>query len=457
MIVEVTEGKDMVENTSTYRLREWVPTETEAQIQEDARHYQRMSADALEAELINVLGKHATYMDHECINLYAGTNIMNPRAVRLLASSVGSRPSLGYPGEKYEMGMQYAEQIEIMAAEVLKDIFNCDYVEFRVGSGSLANLYAYMATTNPGDSIMAFSEAAAGHVTHHTAGAAGLYKLNIHEVPYDAANMTVDLEALRKQVEANQPKLIIVGGSMCLFPYPIAEVRSIADEVGAYVMFDAAHMSGLIAGGAFQQPLAEGAHLMTSSTYKSFGGPPSGIILTNDAELAQRLDKIAYPGLTANFDLSKTAALVVAALDIREYGAAYAQMCIANAQRLARELAARGVSVHKVEGKGYTQSQHVALPAHNYGGGMSGSLLLEQANLLVSGIGLPLPPVDDDAFNAIRLGTQEITRWGMQPDDMPAVATLISRVLIGGDDPTMVKDDVIKLRAGFQQLHYVRA
>ncbi|KPV46065.1 serine hydroxymethyltransferase, partial [Kouleothrix aurantiaca] len=179
------------------------------------------------------------------------------------------------------------------------------------------------------------------------AGAAGLYGLNIHDVPYDAARMTSDLAALREEALRLRPKLIIIAGSMCLFPYPVAEVRAIADAVGAYLMYDAAHMSGLIAGGEFQQPLAEGAHLMTSSTYKSFGGPPSGIILTDDAELAQRLDAIAYPGLTANFDLAKTAALVVAMLDLREFGRAYAQMCIANARALAAVLADAGCPVHE--------------------------------------------------------------------------------------------------------------
>lgn len=436
--------------------RPWVPAELESAIQQRAAVYRALDSDALEQEVIGLLARHEQYMDRECLSLYAGTNVLNPRAARLLASSVGSRPSLGYPGAKYEMGMQHAEQIEIIAAELLKELFGCCYAEFRVGSGSLANLYAYMACTRPGDTIMAFADSAAGHVTHHAAGAAGLYGLDIHEVPYDAARMTVDLAALREDAARLRPKLIIIAGSMCLFPYPVAEVRAIADSVGAYLMYDAAHMSGLIAGGEFQQPLAEGAHLMTSSTYKSFGGPPSGMILTNDAELARRLDAIAYPGLTANFDLAKTAALVVAMLDLREFGRAYARMCIANAQALAAALADAGCPVHAVAGRGYTASQHVAIHAHAYGGGTAGARLLEQAHILVSGIELPLPGIPGD-FNAIRLGTQEITRWGMQPADMPRVAELIAQVLVRGESPDAVRDEVIALRRDFQTLHFVRA
>jgi glycine hydroxymethyltransferase len=435
--------------------RAWVPAELEANIQTRAAHFRALTSEQMEDEVQKLLRQHTRYMDNECLSLYAGTNVMNPRAVKVLASSVGSRPSLGYPGDKYEMGLQYAEQLEIMAAELLKEIFHSQFVEFRVGSGSLANLYAFMATCKPGDRIMAFSASAAGHVTHHTEGAAGLYGLEVHAVPFSGEQMAIDLSELRKQARELKPKLIVVAGSLCLFPYDVAGVRAVADEVGAYVLYDAAHMSGLIAGGAFQQPLAEGAHLMTMSTYKSFGGPPSGLVLTNEAELAQKLEAIAYPGLTANFDLSKTAALIVAALDVREHGRAYAQMCMANAQALAASLYARGCPVYAVDGRGFTVSHHVALPAHKWGGGTQASRLLEPANILASGIGLPLPPIDGD-FNAVRLGTQEITRWGFTPDNMPDVAELMCRVLVKAEAPEAVRPDVIALRKNFQELKFVR-
>lgn len=436
--------------------RHWVPAPLEQAIQAQAARYRALTSAQLEAEVEHLLEQHEQFMDRECLSFYAGTNIMNPRAAKFLSAGVGSRPSLGYPGDKYETGLQYAEQLEIIVTELLKELFRCDYVEFRVGSGSLANLYTYMACTKPGDRIMAFSEAAAGHVTHHAAGAAGLYGLEIHEVPYNATQMTVNLEALARRAQELQPRLIIIAGSMCLFPYPVAAVREIADQVGAWLMYDAAHMSGLIAGGEFQQPLAEGAHVMTSSTYKSFGGPPSGMILTSSAELAERLDKIAYPGLTANFDLSKTAALIIAALDLRDFGREYARMCIANAQALAQALHERGCPVYGVAGKGFTASHHLAIPAAQFGGGTTASRHLEKANLLTSGIGLPLPPVVGD-YNAIRLGTQEITRWGLQPGDMPVVADFIARILVKEEPPERVKPEVSAFRQRFQTLHFVRS
>lgn len=350
-----------------YAPRPWVPADLEAAIAPHAARHASASADALKAELDAELAAHARWVDHECISLIAGTNVMNPAAAAYLAHTIGSRPSLGWPGDKYETGLAHAERIEVMATELLKRIFGCRFAEHRVPSGSIANLYAYLATCSPGDTVVAFPPAFAGHVTHHDAGAAGLYRLRVLPMPMAAATMSIELDALRALVRRERPRLLIVGGSMCLYAYPVREVRAIADEVGAFVMYDAAHMSGLIAGGTFQQPLAEGAHLMTASTYKSFGGPPSGMVLTDDAAIAQRLDAIAHPGLTANFDLGRTAALVAACLDLLEHGAAYARACVDVARALAAALRAHDVPVFAATAGEHagrdTDSQFVAVPA----------------------------------------------------------------------------------------------
>ena len=434
--------------------RPWVPQQLVDFYDEHAARYRKLAPREFESEVAKVLAQHERFMDHECISLYAGTNIMNPRAVRFMSSSVSSRPSLGYPGDKYETGLGYAEQIEIMAVEILKRIFKCRYVEFRVGSGSLANLYAYIACTKPGDRIMVLPASAAGHVTHQTEGAAGLYGLEVHPIPFDGVRMEVDLIGLEREAKRLRPRLIILGGSLALMPYPVQATRKLADELGAYLMFDAAHLSGIIAGGKFQQPLVEGAHLMTCSTYKSFGGPVGGLVLTNEPHIAERLDRIAYPGLTANFDLARIAALVIAASDILEFGPGYASTCIDNARALATALAEREAPVHGPPERGYTLSHHVALRAANYGGGTTASRLLERANLLTSGIGLPLPKVPGD-YNGLRIGTQEVTRWGMLPQDMQVVAELLYRVLVGREEPERVKGEVMAFRSRFQELRFV--
>jgi glycine hydroxymethyltransferase len=411
--------------------------------------------DPIDARLMQLVADHERHLDRESIGLNAGTNIMNPRAAALLSRSLGNRPSLGYPGDKYEMGMQYAEEIEVIAEDLVKRLFDAPYAEIRVGSGALANLYGFMACCESGDRIMAFGPEAGGHVTHHKAGAAGLYGLETHPVPFDAKRMTIDLDRLRADAKRLRPKMITIAGSLCLFPYPVREVRQIANEVGAMVLYDAAHMAGIIAGKRFQQPLAEGAHLMTMSTYKAFGGPPSGLVLTTEDHLARRIDQIAYPGLTANFDLGKTAALAISVLDLLVHGEAYARQCIANAQALGRELDQRGLAVHGVKGFGHTQSHHLALSSAPYGGGQGASKHAAKANIMLAGIGLPLPPVEGD-LNGIRIGTQEVTRLGMRETEMAEIARFVARVFIEKEEPTAVRADVMEFRKSFQKMSFVR-
>lgn len=435
--------------------KSWLPAECISRIADIEKLLVPNDLDAVEARLMALVDDHERHMDRESLGLNAGTNVMNPRAAALLSRSLGNRPSLGYPGDKYEMGMEYAEEIEVIAEDLVKQLFGAPFAELRVASGALGNLYCFMATAKPGDRIMAFSGEMGGHVTHHKSGAAGLYGIETHPVPYDGARMTIDLDRLRSEAKRLRPKLITVAGSLCLFPYPLREVRQIADEIGAYVLYDAAHMSGIIAGGRFQQPLAEGAHLMTMSTYKAFGGPPSGIILTTEAELAARLDKIAYPGMTANFDLGKTAALAVSVMDLLAHGAAYADQCFRNAQSLGRALAAEGLPVHGVEGRGHTESHHLALHAAPFGGGQTAAKRLAAANILLCGIGLPLPPVEGD-LNGIRLGSQELTRFGLKEAAMADVARFVGRFLVKGEAAENIRRDVIAFRRDYQRLHYIR-
>ena len=441
--------------TTPIASKPWLPPDCARAIADIEASLFLEDRKATEAQLFLLVEDHERLMDRESLGLNAGTNVMNPRAAALLGRSLGNRPSLGYPGDKYEMGMEYAERIEVLAESLAKQLFGAPYAEIRVPSGAIANLYAFMATCRPGDRILAFSGEMGGHVTHHAAGCAGLYGLEIHPVPYDGTRMNVDLDRLRDEARRLRPRLITLAGSLCLFPYPAAEVRAIADEVGALVLYDAAHMAGMIAGKRFQDPLAEGAQIMTMSTYKAFGGPPSGLFLTSDAEIAEKIDKIAFPGMTANFDLGKTAALALSILDLLEFGEAYAAQCITNAQALGEALAGEGVDVHGIEGRGHTESHHLALPAAPHGGGQSAAKHLAKARILLCGIGLPLPPVAGD-LNGLRLGTQELTRWGLKESERAVLARFIARILVRDEAPETLVPEVIGFRKDFQTLHYMR-
>ena len=193
--------------------------------------------------------------------------------------------------------------------------------------------------------------------------------------------------------------MITIGGSLNLTHHPVAAIREIADEVGAVVLFDAAHLGGVIAGGAWPNPLDEGAHLMSMSTYKSLGGPPGGLLLGNDAGLAERIEAIAYPGLTANFDAGKTAALAQTMLDWTVAGRATPAPWSTPPQRWPRPSwppASRSSAATPWP----TRSHQFAVEAAAYGGGQTAAARLRRANLLACGIGLPIDPVEGDLNGA---------------------------------------------------------
>jgi len=435
----------------TLDFRDWVPTASETLVRDIAKQTAETSATDTLARIEDLAAKNRDIHEQECFNLNPATNVMNPRAEALLASGIGSRPSLGYPGDKYEMGLEAIEEIEVIAAELAAEVFDAKFAEIRVPSGAIANLYVFMATCKPGDTIIAPPATIGGHVTHHVAGCAGLFGLRTVMAPTDTDGYTVDLDALRTLVLKEQPKLITIGGSLNLFEHPVKEVRAIADEVGAKVMFDAAHQCGIIAGKAWRNPLTEGAHFMTMSTYKSLGGPAGGLIVSNDGEIAKALDAIAFPGMTANFDAAKSAALAVTMLDWRGYGAAYAQEMIAMAQALAAALEAKGVPVFAGRG-GHTQSHQFAVLAKGYGGGQAASKVLRKAGFLACGIGLPVAEVPGD-MNGLRIGTPELVRWGMTAGDAERLATLIAAGLVGHD----VAEEVSAWRRTFDTVQFVHS
>jgi len=435
--------------------RNWVPKDCEDFIQTLAGETSRQDSTAVAAVLDRAIALNRAIHDDDCVNLNPATNVMNPRAEAALASGLGSRPSLGYPGDKYEMGLEGVERVEVIAAELAAEIFGARYAEIRVPSGAIANLYAFMAATKAGDRIIAPPPSIGGHVTHHLGGCAGRYGLEIHSAPVAADGYTVSVEALREMALRLRPKMITIGSSLNLFPHPVREVRAIADEIGAIVLFDAAHLCGLIAGRAWQQPLEEGAHLMTMSTYKSLGGPAGGLIVTNDAGIAEKLDRIAFPGMTANFDAAKSAALAITMLDWREHGRAYAAEMVSTARALADALAERGIPLFTTS-QGATSSHQFAIRAAEFGGGQTAAKKLRKANILTCGIGLPIAEVEGD-MNGLRFGTPEIVRWGMTERDMPALAALIARGLRGNEPAETVAAEVTAFRQDFKKLHFINS
>ena len=432
--------------------RPWVPAVCEARVAGIAESTASATPDAIAVRIAELIEENRRIHERDCFNLNPATNVMSPRAEAALAAGLGSRPSLGYPGDKYEMGLEAIEEIEVIAAELAARVFEAGFAEIRVPSGAIANLFGFMATCRPGDTIIAPPASVGGHVTHHKDGCAGLYGLKTVSAPVDADGYTVDIAGLRTLAHEVKPKLITIGSSLNLFEHPVAQVRAIADEVGAKVLFDAAHQCGIIAGKAWRNPLKEGAHLMTMSTYKSLGGPAGGLIVTNDADIAEKLDAIAFPGMTANFDAAKSAALALTLLDWISFGEAYADEMIATARNFAETLSSVGIPVFGAQ-RGFTASHQFAVEAAAFGGGQAASRTLRKAGFLTCGIGLPLNPVEGD-LNGLRIGTPELVRWGVTRDNVREIAQLVAKAL-RSNDPAAMAEEVSLLRQGFDKVHFV--
>jgi glycine hydroxymethyltransferase len=347
------------------------------------------------------------------------------------------------------MGLEAIEEIEVMASSLVAEIFCAKFAEIRVPSGAMANLFSFMSICKPGDTIIVPPASIGGHVTHHKPGCAGLFGLNIIEAPIDKDYYTVDVDQLRELALKERPKLITLGGSLNLFEHPISEVSSIAEEVGARLLFDAAHQCGLIAGKAWENPLDHGADLVTMSTYKSLGGPPGGVIVTNDPEIAKKIDGIAFPGMTANFDAAKSAALAVTMLDWQDYGKKYVAEMVLMAKTLASCLEDYDVPVF-FGALGHTQSHQFAVLADKYQGGQEVSKLLRKSGFLACGIGLPVQDIEGD-MNGVRFGTPELVRWGMKAKHSNKLAGLIAKALKGHN----VSDQVSDWRRTFNKIHFV--
>ena len=274
--------------------------------------------------------------------------------------------------------------------------------------------------------------------------------------PWNEERMEPDVDGACALIRSVEPKVALIGQSVFLFPTPLKEIADAAHEVGAKVMYDGAHVLGLIAGGAFQDPLREGADVITGSSHKTFPGPQGGFLLSNseDPAFQKRLNNAIFPGVCSSYHLHHVAGKVIALAEFEEYGEAYAKDTVSNAQHFASSLAAEGFDV-LAESRGYTAS-HQVLTRHgskDSGAGAKAAQLLEDAGIVTN---MNMLPGDTKAMtpSGLRLGVQELTRVGMGHDEMEEVARLYARVLIHGEDPATVKNDVKLLKANHQIIRY---
>jgi glycine hydroxymethyltransferase len=394
--------------------------------------------------------------------MIASENILSPRALEMLTTDFHGRYAEGLPGKRYYQGCQFFDEVETRAIALAKKVFRCNWANVQSTSGTVSNMAALKALAKPGDNITALSTAAGGHISHAKMGAVGVRGLNVTEYPWDTMEMRLDIDGTVKLIRELKPKLALFGGSVILFPTPLkGEVADACHEVGATIMFDAAHVLGLIGGGAFQQPLHEGADVMTGSTHKTLPGPQGGVVLSDhkgqdeaDQKFLKSLDQAVFPGTNSSYHLHHVAAKAIAFAEHLEFGAAYATQIIKNAKALAQALAKEGFKVFG-EARGFTESHQVLVQVGQIGEGKgkAAAELLEKAHIVTN---MNLVPGDTKAMNpsGLRLGTQELTRIGMKEPHMREIAQLYGQLLIKNSAPEKVKDQVLRLRSQFRRVEY---
>ena len=382
------------------------------------------------------------------LNLVASHNHLSPTARALLSSSVADEIISGTLGSRNHSGGAWIEAVDTIVVELCKRMFGAAWVEYRPMSGAQANGLALAALTRPGDTVMALDPKYGGHRTYREDGYSGILGIRLCDIPYDGEAAAIDLDKLEAAVRTERPKLIIVGTAELLSPYPLKELRTIADRVGARLFYDGAHVLGLAAGGQFQDPLRDGAEFLTGSTQKTLGGPIGGLILTTDKKMGAEITRVTS-GLVSNYHNNRIAALAVTLAEMAHFGRDYTAQVVRSAQALARGLDNEGLQVVG-ETQDFTQSHIVLLDSTKLPVGDAAFRKLEEALILTTRV--PLPHTYPER-NGIRLGTAAVTRLGMPEEAMSRVATLIRRV-VTGELPQDVAVDVTDLASSYATVQY---
>jgi len=386
------------------------------------------------------------------VNLIASENVMSRRARAVMGSDFTHRYAEGHPGARYYQGTEMIDEIETRAKQHLKSLFDCRHLDVRPISGTVANDAVFSRYINKGDVVMVNSTAGGGHISHHKAGSVGKYTHNIVNFPLTGDGYHIDVDHTIDLIECVNPRLLVLGKSLFLFPEPIAELAPVCKERNITIVYDAAHVLGLIAGKKFQDPLKEGATLVTASTHKTFFGSQRGIVFSNmkDSEWAT-IDKGAFPGSSSNHHLDTLVPLAITAYEYLEYGEAYADQVIKNAKVFGRALHESGLDVQAAEFD-FTETHQVAVDVSKLGGGDEVARILKDNWIIINMNLLPYEPLEKVQNPAgIRLGVQEMTRVGMKEQQIKDVAGLIEKCLIDG---AYVGEEVKELRKDYQTVHY---
>jgi glycine hydroxymethyltransferase len=395
-------------------------------------------------------------VDHEIerqnttLQLIASENFTSPAVLEASGSVLTNKYSEGYPGKRYYGGNQYIDEVEDLARDRVKELFGAEYANVQPHSGANANLAVYLAVLDPGDRVMGMSLDHGGHLTHGS-------PVNISGRFYDFVSYGVtpsderlDYDAIRNLAREAQPKLIIAGATAyprIIDPEPL---RAIADEVGALLMFDAAHIAGLIAGGAHPNPVPF-ADIVTFTTHKTLRGPRGGCVLATSA-LGPAIDKALFPGLQGGPLEHAIAAKAVAFREAMHPSfPAYAEQIVRNAQALASSLATEGFRLVS----GGTDNHLILVDLRPFDAELTGKeaqAVLDRAGITLNKNTIPDDPRSPFVTSGVRIGTPAVTTQGMTEQEMAVVASLMARALRAREDEAeiaSVREEVVTLCSKF--------
>ena len=385
------------------------------------------------------------------IQLIASENFASPATMAATGSVLTNKYSEGYPGKRYYGGNMVVDQLEDLARQRVCEIFGADHANVQPHAGAIANMGVYQALLDPGDTILGLSLDHGGHLTHGSPVNFSGLQYNFVSYGVTASDERIDMEEVRAKAHAHKPKLIVAGATAYPRIIDPAPFREIADEVGALLMFDAAHIAGLIAGGVHPNPMPY-VDVMTFTTHKTLRGPRGGCILSR-AEHAAAIDKAMFPGLQGGPLEHAIGAKAVAFGEVLDPAfTTYAQGVVANAAALAEALAGHGFRLCS----GGTDNHLLLVDLRTFDAELTGKeaqAVLDDAGVSLNKNTVPDDPRSPFVTSGVRIGTPAVTTQGMGTDEMVVIADLIARALRGRDDLAViaaVKQEAEALCSRFQ-------
>ena len=405
-------------------------------------------------EIFDAIGKELKRQQDK-IELIASENIASKAVLEAAGSIFTNKYAEGYPGKRYYGGCEYADVVETLAIERAKTLFGANFANVQPNSGSQMNQAVFLALLQPGDTFMGLDLASGGHLTHGSpVNMSGKW---FNPIAYGVRedDHLIDMDEVARIARENKPKLIICGGTAYSRVWDFQRFREIADEVGAYLLADMSHFSGLVAGGAHPSPVPH-AHVTTTTTHKSLRGPRSGIILSNDEAIAKKLNSAIFPGLQGGPLMHIIAAKAVAFKEaLTPEFKAYAHQIVANARALAATLADAGLAI--VSGGTDNHLMLVDLRAKNTTG-KAAEKALDRAYITCNKNNVPFDTASPFVTSGVRLGTPAGTTRGFGEDEFREIGRLIAEVVEGlkrnGDEgdgqvEAHVREKVLALTARF--------